>query len=294
MERLAARAKINLFLDVKEKRPDGYHEVSTIMQNVSLADTIELSISETAPQVVYADSTACDFRDDIIIKAWQALRDETGKDMPFTAKVRKTIPIAAGLGGGSADAAAALIGLNRLFGLDLPAKQLVSIAARIGADVPFFIKGGTAVGTGAGEILSPAPAMPDCEIVIIKPPVDVSTSRAYQDYDDFVEAGGDVNRGAEVGVMLSALAAADYAAVCGALFNSFEPAIFAKHPEIAAIKAAAINAGADAALMSGSGSTVFALTKDPDIAGRIAAQAAQDKAISHIVKPCNIAIVELD
>lgn len=293
MQRLAARAKINLFLDVGQKRPDGYHQLSTVMQNVTLADSIELSVNETGPQVVYGDSSPCDFHDDIITKAWQALRDKTGRDMSFTALVRKIIPVAAGLGGGSADAAAALIGLNRLFDLGLSDAELVELAAGIGADVPFFITGGTAIGTGAGEILQSVSAMPDCDIVIIKPPVDISTARAYKDYDDFIEGGGTISRGEGVGAMLSALAAGDYGAVCGALFNSFEPAIFAKHPEIADVKNSALTEGADAALMSGSGSTVFALTRDPETAGRIAKKAANNKSISHIVKPCNTAIVGL-
>jgi 4-diphosphocytidyl-2-C-methyl-D-erythritol kinase len=293
MERLAARAKINLFLDVKEKRPDGYHEVSTVMQSITLADLIELSVNETNPQVIYADSPACDFHDDIIIKSWQALRARTGLDMPFTAMVRKVIPVAAGLGGGSADAAATLVGLNSLFGLGLSDADLVEIAADIGADVPFFIAGGTAIGTGAGEIIKPADAMPDCAIVIIKPKTNISTARAYQDYDDFIEGGGTIARDGNIQGMLSALAASDYKDVCAALFNSFEPAIFAKHPEIAAAKQAALDDGADAALMSGSGSTIFALTRDPKTAGVIAKNAAANGAASHIVKPCNTAIVAL-
>jgi 4-diphosphocytidyl-2-C-methyl-D-erythritol kinase len=294
LERLAARAKINLFLNVQEKRPDGYHEVTTVMQNVTLADLIEISINETGPQVIYSDTPACDFHDDIIIKAWQALRNESGGEMPFTAVVRKTIPVAAGLGGGSADAAAALIGLNKLFNLGLSNGRLAGIAAGIGADVPFFIEGGTALGTGAGEILTPIAGLPDCEIVIIKPPVDISTARAYQDYDDFIESSAaEIERGDSL-KLLSALEAGDYKAVCAALYNSFEPAMFAKHPEIVEVKAEAIAAGADAALMSGSGSTVFALTRDPETAGRIARGAELKGAVSRIAKPCNKAIVALD
>lgn len=293
MERLAARAKINLFLDVREKRPDGYHEVSTVMQNINLADLIELSVNETNPQVIYADSPACDFHDDIIIKSWQALRGRTGRDMPFAATVTKVIPVAAGLGGGSADAAATLVGLNSLFDLGLSDTDLIDIAADIGADVPFFIAGGTALGTGAGENIEPVDAMPDCDIVIIKPKTNVSTARAYQDYDDFIEAGGTGARDKNVEDMLSALAGGDYKGICAALFNSFEPAIFAKHPEIAAIKQAALNDGADAALMSGSGSTIFALTRDPGKAGVIAKNAEANGATAYIVKPCNTAIVEL-
>ena len=294
MEKLAARAKINLFLDVKEKRPDGYHEISTIMQNVTLVDSIEFSENKTGPQVVYTDCPACDFHDDIILKAWQALRKKTGRDMLFTAQVKKVIPVAAGLGGGSADAAVALVGLNRLFDLGLSNADLVYLASGIGADVPFFLSGGTAIASGAGETLKSVVVMPDCDIVIIKPPLDVSTARAYQDYDDFIESGGIVRRDIDIESMLSALKAGDYDAVCGALFNSFEPVMFARHPEIAAAKAAAIKDGADAALMSGSGSTVFALTRNSETAGRIANNAARSAAVVHIVKPCKTAIVELD
>ncbi len=289
---LTAHAKINLFLEVLNKRPDGYHDVVTIMQCVTLADEITLTRNNSGPEVVYRNCPACDFHDDIILRAWQALRDAAGREMNFSATVNKRIPVAAGLGGGSADAAATLIGLNKLFDLGLTTSVLIGLAAGVGADVPFFLSEGTKHAEGAGEILRPAPPMPDCEIVIVKPAVDVSTARAYQDFDDY-----DEETSAPPGTlakMLGAMAAGDYAAFCATLHNSFEPAIFAKHPRIQEIKDILMAAGADAALMSGSGSTVFALTRSAEAAANIGRAARQTGASVYSVKPCNAPVVAID
>jgi 4-diphosphocytidyl-2-C-methyl-D-erythritol kinase len=290
--KLIARAKINLYLDVGDKRPDGFHAVDTILQSITLSDEITFSPNESGIEVVYADCFKCDFQNDLIIQAWEALAGLTGHDASFTANVRKSIPVAAGLGGGSADAAAALIGLNKLYGLGLSDAELERIAEDIGADVPFFLSGGTMKGAGAGEILSPLAAMPDCEIVILKPPVDVSTGRAYQDFD---EAGVAVDEGKpSIGAMEKALGEGDYKQVCSALFNAFEPVIMDKHPEIRAAKEAALRAGADAALMSGSGSTVFALTQSSKMVEDIIAAGEEAGAKGFRAKPCNTAVTEVD
>ena len=290
MFEIAARAKINLFLNVLDRRPDGYHGLVTIMQNISLADTLRLAPGDEAPRVTYKDCVTCDFHDDLVLRAWKALTDETGSDMTFNAEVFKRIPVAAGLGGGSADAAAALLGLNKMFDLGLTKNRLRELAAGIGADVPFFITGGTMLAEGAGEILSTAPAMPDCRIVVIKPEVDISTGRAYQDYDDFP----DDREPADAAPTLTALKNGDYEALCASLFNSFEPAMFAKHPEIADIKEATLSAGADAALMSGSGSTVFALTRSEAVEEKIADAAGRHGAKIFFAEPCNTAVTGLD
>ncbi len=290
MLKLIAHAKINLFLDVHDKRPDGYHNVSTIMQNVTLADEITLLPHESGVDVVYQDYPVSDFKHDLIISAWRALAERTGRDMSFSASVKKVIPAAAGLGGGSADAAATLIGLNELFELHLSDAQLREIAASIGADVSFFINGGTALAVGAGEVLSPKPPLPDCEVVIIKPAIDIATDRAYQDLDEFTEPIE--STGPEA--LLTALSTGDYTGVCRALFNSFEPVIMAKHPEVRKVKEAALAAGADAALMSGSGSTVFALTRSLTTREHIAAAAKDIGARAYAAKPCNAGVVVVD
>lgn len=292
MLKLIARAKINLYLDVGDKRPDGFHDVSTVLQSVSLADEITFTPNQSGIEVVYADCGKCDFHNDLIIQAWEALAGLTGHDASFTADVRKTIPVTAGLGGGSTDAAAALIGLNKLYGLGLDDAGLKRIAEDIGADVPFFLTGGTMEGIGAGEILRPLPAMPDCEIVILKPTVDVSTGRAYQDFDEAGVAADEDRPG--ISVMESALAGGDYTQVCAALYNAFEPVIMDKHPEIRAAKVAALAAGADAALMSGSGSTVFALTRSSDTVESIISAGEETGAQAYRAKPCNESVVEVD
>ncbi len=287
-----AHAKVNLFLEVLDKRPDGYHQIVTIMQCVTLADEIILDATESGPEVIYHNRPACDFHDDIILRAWQALRDATGQDMNFSATVNKRIPVAAGLGGGSADAAAILIGLNKMFDLGLTTAGLTELAVGIGADVPFFLSDGTKHAEGAGEILRPAPPLPDCEIVIVKPGIDVSTARAYQDFDDY--DGDTAPPPGTLAKMLGAMAASDYAGVCANLHNSFEPPIFAKHPEIQETKDILMAAGADAALMSGSGSTVFALTRSAEAAANVSRAGRQMGASVYSVKPCNKPIVAVD
>jgi 4-diphosphocytidyl-2-C-methyl-D-erythritol kinase len=289
---LTARAKINLFLDVFDKRSDGYHDIVSVMQCVTLADELVLAPSDSGPEVVYRNCPACDFHDDIILKAWQVLRDASGRDLNFSAQVSKRIPVAAGLGGGSADAAATLIGLNKLFGLGMSVAELTRLAATIGADVPFFMSEGTKQVEGAGEILRPAPPMPDCAVIIVKPAIDVSTARAYQDFDDYTGDASPARGG--LSAILSAMAAGDYESFCSALHNSFEPAIFAKHPEVKMAKDAVLAAGADAALMSGSGSTVFALTRSPDVVSGIQTAGRRAGAAVFAVKPCNIPVVAVD
>lgn len=293
MLKLIARAKINLYLDVGDKRPDGFHEVTTVLQNVTLADEITFTPNDSGIEVIYTDYLACDFKHDLIIQAWEALAALTGHDATFTARVQKNIPVAAGLGGGSADAAATLIGLNKLYGLDLADAGIQSIARDIGADVPFFLTGGTMMGEGAGEILRPLPPMPDCEIVVLKPQVDISTSRAYQDFDEATDITPPGSHPA-VQDVLTALEAGDYEFLCGSLYNAFEPVISRIHPEIAACRQAALKAGADAALMSGSGSTVFALTRSLETVEEIIAAGEETGAEGFRTKPCNAAVIEVD
>ncbi|MFA5867189.1 MAG: 4-(cytidine 5'-diphospho)-2-C-methyl-D-erythritol kinase [Actinomycetota bacterium] len=292
MLKFIARAKINLYLDVADKRPDGFHEVKTVLQSVTLADEIMFTPNESGIEVAYGDFGKCDFHNDLIIQAWEALAALTGHDACFTADVKKVIPAAAGLGGGSADAAAALIGLNKLYGLGLDQADLRRIAEDIGADVPFFLTGGTMEGTGAGETLKPLPAMPDCEIVILKPSVDVSTGRAYQDFDEAGTAADEHKPGLDA--LESALSNGDYGQICESLFNAFEPVIMGKYPAIRAAKEAALAAGADAALMSGSGSTVFALTRSSGIVEDIISAGEETGAQAYRAKPCNVAVVEVD
>lgn len=292
MLKLIARAKVNLYLDVGEKRADGYHDVVTILQSVTLADEITFTPNDSGIEVVYTDYLACDFKNDLIVQSWEALTASTGRNASFTASVRKSIPVAAGLGGGSADAAATLIGLNKLYNLGLDGVSLHRIAEDIGADVPFFLTGGTMLGEGAGEILSLLPPMPDCEIVVLKPKIDISTSRAYRDFDEAATVS-DGDR-PPLHNLTKALEDGDYKALCASLYNAFEPVIAGKYPEIAICKEAALAAGADAALMSGSGSTIFALTRSPKTVEDIIAAGEAAGAKGFRTKPCNTAVIEVD
>lgn len=174
---LKAYGKINLGLDVVRRREDGYHEVKMIMQTVDLWDELTFCDVTTDEIVITSDSSELpDVKDNIIYKACRMMKDIYGIDKGVHVTVDKHIPVAAGMAGGSADAAAALKAMNMLFGLNLSDEQLMEHGVKLGADVPYCIMQGTALSEGIGEILTPLPPMPDCLIVIAKPAIGVSTN----------------------------------------------------------------------------------------------------------------------
>lgn len=178
---LKAYGKINLGLDVVRRREDGYHEVKMIMQTVDLWDELTFCDVTTDEIVITSDSSELpDVKDNIIYKACRMMKDIYGIDKGVHVTVDKHIPVAAGMAGGSADAAAALKAMNMLFGLNLSDEQLMEHGVKLGADVPYCIMQGTALSEGIGEILTPLPPMPDCLIVIAKPAIGVSTKWVYQ------------------------------------------------------------------------------------------------------------------
>ena len=200
--RLRAFAKVNYALDVLGLRADGYHEVGTVMQSISLADEVglrratggfDLSLEpeevETGPQ-----------ERNTTYLAWKALQRLTGKELPVEVTLRKEIPAGAGLGGGSADAAAVLVGLNELFGLGLRVDELRGIGAGVGADVPFCVSGGTALGEGVGEILTPLPAPPAHLLVVAKPLRSAETGKIYHAFDEVRNKGHTLRRACRLGV----------------------------------------------------------------------------------------------
>lgn len=184
--RLRAFAKVNYALDVLGLRADGYHEVSTVMQSISLADDVELrhpsggfELSLEPDEVKIGPQER-----NTTYLAWKALQRLTSKELPVKVTLRKEIPAGAGLGGGSANAAAVLVGLNELFGLGLRVDELRGIGAGIGADVPFCISGGTAMGEGVGEILTLLPAPPAHHLVVVKPSQSADTGKIYHAFDE--------------------------------------------------------------------------------------------------------------
>lgn len=262
---LHAYAKINLALDVLGKRPDGYHEVAMVMQAVSLADTITLTEqSEGIALSVNIPGLPAD-RSNLAYRAAVLLQEHTAVTKGVHIQLDKHIPLAAGLAGGSADAAAVLKGLNVLWGLDLSLGELSKLAAQLGSDVPFCLYNGTMLATGRGEILAPLPALSPCYVVLAKPAVAVATAWVYQNF-----AAAKVAQRPDIKAMQRCLGDGSLSGVASHLANVLESVTIPVHPEIAKIKEAMLTYGAMAALMSGSGPTVFGLVRTEAQAEEIA------------------------
>lgn len=251
-----ASAKINLALDVLKKRADGYHEVRMVMQSVATADTVRLS-QATALTVTTDQPGLTDGPSNLAYRAAQAFERATGKTAAVHIAIEKHIPVGAGLAGGSADAAAVLRGLNRLLATGLSMDELRTIGASIGSDVPFCLAGGTALAEGRGELITQLPPLPACPVLLANPGFEVSTAWVYGHYQAEL-----VEKRPAVTAMLAAIERSDWNGVIGAMGNVLESVTIPAYPAVAAIKQTMQQAGARAVLMSGSGPTVFALTKD--------------------------------
>ena len=254
-----AYAKLNLTLDVLGKRADGYHDLQSVMQTVSLCDDIELDIGTGKDWCLKC--TQPDIPADGRNLAWKAAKlfcDTLGKDpQGLEIRIGKRIPSGAGMGGGSADAAAVLRALNRFYGEPLSGTQLADLGARIGSDVPFCVLGGTAMAEGRGEILRPIPPMLDCTILGCKPEFSVSTPELYRKIDEVAIARHPDNQQME-----AALNAGDLNGLARCVYNVFDPVVAAQHEEIDRIKQICNDCGALASQMTGSGSVVFAIFDD--------------------------------
>lgn len=269
-----AHAKINLALDVGQVRPDGYHEIHSVMQSLELGDIV---ILEDRPAGISLDCSLGDPVKQGVLRfegsdveslppsdchnlAWQAaehLMDATGVRRGLHITIRKAIPVSAGLAGGSADAAAVLRGLNRLWSLGLTITELVDIGEKIGADIPFCLVEGTAEVSGIGEKVKAAEAPPPWPIILLKPPVSVSTAACYAAYDRLPQ-GVKV----DVDYLLTALAEKDIYKVAKGLGNSLEIVTLQRFPDLVRWKEIMKTAGCLGVLMSGSGPTLFGLVRD--------------------------------
>ena len=254
---LAAFAKINLALDVLGKRDDGYHEVRMIMQSVDLADRIVLE--EQAEQITLATDRGL-LPDDQGNLAWRAadmLRQQYCPGCGVHITLEKRIPLAAGLAGGSADAAAVFNGLNQLWRLGLDQKELSCLAAKLGSDIPFCLRGGTMLATGRGEVLEPLEPLVPCWAVLAKPSAAAPTAWVYSRY-----RAENVVRHPDIDAMIRSLNRRDLPGVAREAGNVLETVMLPVHPVIAELKAYMLEYGALTSLMSGSGSTVFGLAVD--------------------------------
>ena len=261
-----AFAKLNLTLDVLGKREDGYHDLQSVMQTVSVRDDIEIDVGTGKPWKLVCDKEGipCDERN----LAWKAAKVycDTMKKDPDGLEIRitKRIPSGAGMGGGSADAAAVLRALNEHYGNPLSIMALAELGAQVGSDVPFCVVCGTAMCEGRGERIRKLPDMPDCIIVVCKPEFSVSTPELYKKIDEVTIANRPDNRAME-----SALLAGDLEKVAHGLCNVFDPVVTADHLELNYIKSIFHQYGAVGYQMTGSGSACFAIVSEFEVAAVI-------------------------
>lgn len=259
---LKALAKINLGLDVVRRREDGYHEVRMIMQTIQLYDRLDIKrTQEPGIQIQTNLSFLPVNENNLIYKAAKLLMDEFSITDGVSVKLDKRIPVAAGMAGGSTDAAAMLIGVNRLFSLGLTKRQLMERGVQIGADVPYCIMRGTALAEGIGEALSPLPPMVKCPVLIAKPSISVSTKFVYQNLKL-----DDTTIHPDIDLLIDDIKAKNLHDIAAHMGNVLETVTIPNYPVIDEIKKHMLSNGALGAMMSGSGPTVFGLFDNEDTA----------------------------
>lgn len=273
MIRQKAYAKVNIGLDVLRRRPDGYHELKMIMQTVDIFDDLTFE-REREPgirlRIEGADLPADE--NNLVYRAAALMMEERQIKEGVAITVTKRIPIAAGMAGGSADAAAAMRGLNALFEMGYATEALRELGVRLGADIPYCITGGTMLSEGIGEVLTPLPAPPECYLVVAKPDMDVSTAFVYQNLRaDSLPFHPDIDG------MVKALAAGDLGGITDRMGNVLETVTVPAYPVIDRIKTRMRELGAENALMSGSGPTVFGIYKEQETAKKAAAIIREEK-----------------
>lgn len=250
--------KINLALDVLYKRPDGYHELNTVMQQISLSDKLIFKeiesgiIVESRGLKIPLDST------NLVYRAWEKLKPFSKTDRGIHITIEKNIPVAAGLAGGSSNGAATLKALNQMWNLNLSLNELMEIGVRLGADIPFCLLGGTALAEGIGDILTPLKSFKDVLILIGNPGIGVSTEYAYGRLNLQKDHRIDIPK------LISCMDSKDLKCVAERFENIMEEPIIREHPIIKEVKDNMIANGALGTLMSGSGPTVFGLFEDED------------------------------
>lgn len=270
--RIKAYAKINLFLDVLYKRPDGYHEIETVLQSIGLSDDIilrklstDIKIKCEHPQVPLDESN-------LAYRAAKLILEASSLSEGVEITMKKRIPISAGLGGGSADAAGVLVGLNQLFELGYEREELMQFGVKLGADVPFCILGGTALGRGIGEVLTPLPPIDRIWLVLVNPGFMVSTASVYQNlhartFNFELANSKSENLGLtkcpkNVNILIQQIQTSNLRKIGNEMFNALEAVVANRYPVIWKLKNQLKKFGALGALMSGSGPTVFALMPD--------------------------------
>src|SRR5665213_1593027 len=270
--RIPAYAKVNLRLDVLGRRADGYHELRTIFQTISLHDTLVLEATRKPGVELRIDGNAQlagePGKNNLVYRALDELGRELRLRQGIRAQLTKRIPVGRGMGGGSSDAAAALVGLLQLAGKHVPLERLMSIASGLGSDVPFFLQGGRALGIGRGEEIYPLPDVPKSTVVVVSPrEIAVPTKDAYRWISE-VQSEQLTNR--EDPTKLLRFCALCWSPQGSALSNDFEAAVCPRYPRLDAIKRELLQQGAAGASLAGSGSAVFGIYQHPAKARRAA------------------------
>lgn len=264
---LKAYAKINLGLDVVRRLENGYHEVKMVMQTVGIYDELTFERSDSGIVITTDSGELPTNEDNLIYKAAKLLLERYGVNEGVCIHLQKNIPIAAGMAGGSTDAAATLKGVNELFGLGCTQQELMELGVRIGADVPYCVMGGTALAEGIGEKLTALAPAPDCFVLVAKPDINVSTKYVYEHLD----AAG-VTKHPDIDGMVQAIETGDLQGVLDRMENVLESVTIVAHPIIETIKNRMKELGALNSMMSGSGPTVFGIFTEKDKAEAAYAQ----------------------
>lgn len=282
---LRAYAKINLGLDVVRRREDGYHEVRMVMQTVKLYDKLTFRLLDEDVIRLKTNLGFLPVNDNnLVYKAVKLLKDTYHVEKGLDIDLFKCIPVAAGMAGGSTDCAATLVGAAKLFGLHLSKQELMDLGVKLGADVPYCVLRGTALSEGIGEVLTPLPPMPDCHILIAKPPISVSTKFVYENLKI-----NELQKHPDIDGMVESIRDKDLHGITDRMENVLETVTIPTYPVIEEIKNCMKENGAVNALMSGSGPTVFGIYEDETMAER-ARVIIREKGLAqqvYVVRPFN-------
>ena len=286
--KVKAAAKINLMLDILKKLDNGYHSLFMIMQSVDLYDTVTVEKNSINEIIIKCNTEGVPCNEkNIAHKCAREFFDFCNiTDRGVTIEIEKNIPIAAGVAGGSADGAAVLYCLNKIYETNLTDRELAVIGNKVGADIPFSLTGGTAVTLGTGNVIAPVADLPECYIVLAKPDQNVSTPEAYAEYDALTRV-----RHLDRVSMIDAVSNGDYEKICSLCGNVFEQAV--EVPKRPHIKGVMRKCGADATCMSGSGPTVFGLFSEKEKAEQCCEKLCKKYENVYLCKPVNKGIVEI-
>ena len=277
-----AYAKLNISLDVSKAREDGYHDMVMVMQTVSLCDELSITLDQTGVVRAEADLRYIP-RDDrnLAVKAAKLYFARTGREETGAViRMKKRIPVGAGMAGGSSDAAAVIRALNRTFGQELTKEEMMALAEQTGSDVAFCVVGGTALAEGRGEILTPLRDMPDCTIVICKPDYSISTPELFRAIDR-----EKLRIHPDTAGILEAIREGNLAQICRRMYNVFEDVPDRRMKIIGGIKTKLINKGAEGAVMTGTGSAVFGIFTDENTAKKACSAMSKEVSFTCVAKP---------